>query len=88
MLLSARCVVVIYALGCREKRAKPLRFKLSSCRHLDMIILIDTTQTGKNFRLFFFLVIEVEKVIVGCACLGNGGHKGCVFMYLFASGKK
>lgn len=85
MLFSAHCVVM-YALGCREKRAKPLRFELSSCRHLDMIILTHATQAGKSYGFLFFLVTEAVKVIVGCACLGNGGHKACVFMYLFASG--
>lgn len=68
-----------------KKRAKPLRFKLSSCGHLDMIILTHAIQAGKNSVFLFCLVIEAVKVIAGCACLETGGIKG-VSLYLYALG--
>lgn len=73
------CVLVVYALGCREKKAKPLRLELASCRHLEIIILTHATQAGKNYGFPSFLLIKAMKAIGGCAC--RGGESLCIYLH-------
>lgn len=84
VLFCAHCVLVTYALECRGKKAKPLMLELSSCRHLDIIILTPATQAVKNYGFPSFLLRKAMKAIEGCACLGVRGE--AFFMYFFASG--
>lgn len=82
MLFCAHCVLVMHALGCREKKAKPLRLELSSCRHLEMIILAHATQAGKNYGFPCFLLIKAMKALEGCACLCVcSGVSLCIYLY-------
>lgn len=84
MLLCVHCVLVMYALGCRGKKAKSLMLELSSCRHLDIIILTHATQAVKNYGFTSFLLRKSMKAIEGYVCLGVRGE--VLFIYFFASG--
>jgi len=86
MLFCAHGVLVLRALGCREKNAKPLRLELSSHRHLEMISLTFSTQAGKNYGFPSFLLLKAMKVLEKCACRGVGwgwgGWKCSLGIYL------
>lgn len=80
------CVLVVYALGCREKKAKPLRLELASCRHLEIIILTHATQAGKNYGFPSFLLIKAMKAIGGCACRGGSLYVFiCIRLKIFSN---